>query len=811
MPILDAPAFLVGLGAGLIPSSGEPRLIWLHAVSGALTALAFFSIPATLLAFLRRRKDLRHGWVFDLLALFLVACGLSQAVGVWNLWHADYWLAAIIRAVTAAASIPAAVLLIRQIPWALELPTSRDWIKANADLQSEIRVRRDLEVNLRVRESAYREQAELLDLIHDAVFVRTLDGRILYWNKGAEQLYGWTNEEAKGKISYQLLQTSFPIPPEKVIDSVLRTKRWEGELIHTCRDGTRRNVSSRWVLRDGPGGNSDSVLETNRDITASKIEERKFQSLLESAPDAIVITDQRGIIHLVNAQTESLFGYPRKEMVGQPIEILIPSRFRTDHVSHRRRYGESPRKRSMGAGLDLYGQRKDGTEFPVEVSLSPLETPEGILISSAIRDVTERRRIQEELARANDTLEMRVLERTRELEAANEDILHSHERIELAQKVASVGVFDIDLGTGRGNWSPGMFEIYGLPYTQIEVTRDMWFERLHPDDRDENKRRLDAQVAGAGSVNLEFRICRPDGSVRWVASRAKAFSNPQGKMLRLIGVNADITESKNREEETRRLNAVLEHRVEERTAELRLANKELESFSYSVSHDLRAPLRHMDGFARILKEEFSANLPPDGVRYLDRIVHAANQMGHLVDDLLALSRINRKEFLRRRVPLRQIVEEVRKDLAADLEGRSVEWVIQTLPEADCDPGLAKIAFTNLVSNALKFTRPCPVARIKIGVCSDSEQPEIFIRDNGVGFDSKYADKLFGVFQRLHRDEEFEGTGVGLATVQRIIHRHGGEIRAESRPGEGAAFYFTLGRNAIVRSSEPSPEVQVGRI
>jgi PAS domain S-box-containing protein len=811
LQIFGIPASFVAAHAHAYPSLADHRLTWLHAVSGTLIALACFSIPATLLLFLRKRKDLRHGWVFDLFAIFLVFCGLSQAVGVWNLWHSDHWVGAIIRVITAAISIPVAILVVRQVPWALELPTNRDWIKANADLQSEIQSRRDLEMDLRVRESAYREQAELLDLIHDAVFVRSFDGRILYWNKGAEQLYGWTSDEVKGRISHQLLHTAFPVHPDQVIEEVIRKRRWEGELVHTRRDGSKCVVSSRWVLRDGPAENFGSVLETNRDITLRKQEEQRFQSLLESAPDAIVITEQNGIIQLVNAQAENLFGYPRKEMMGQPIEILIPARFRNDHVSHRRSFGESPRPRAMGAGLDLHGLRKDGSEFPVEVSLSPLETAEGILISSAIRDVTERRRIQEQLARAKDTLEMRVIERTRELEAANEDILHSHERLELAQKVAMIGVFDYNLDVECATWSAGMFEIYGVPDTGQTITREFWQSLMLPESMAIANRKFDEQVETTGIIDIEFQIRRPDGAIRWITSRGKLFPDRTGKKVRLVGVNADITEPKTREEEARSLNVLLECRVEERTAELRVANKELESFSYSVSHDLRAPLRHMDGFARILKEEFSANLPPDGVRYLDRIVHAANQMGHLVDDLLDLSRINRKEFLRRRVALRDLVEEVRKDLAADLEGRSVEWGIETLPEADCDPGLVKIVFTNLISNALKFTRPRPVARIEIGVCSDSEQPEVFIRDNGVGFDSKYADKLFGVFQRLHRDEEFEGTGVGLATVQRIIHRHGGEIRAESRPGEGAVFYFTLGRNSIVRSSEPSSEVQVGRI
>jgi len=227
-------------------------------------------------------------------------------------------------------------------------------------------------------------------------------------------------------------------------------------------------------------------------------------------------------------------------------------------------------------------------------------------------------------------------------------------------------------------------------------------------------------------------------------------------------------------------------------AELEAANRELEAFAYSVSHDLRAPLRRINGFAGILLEDFSAQLDPVAKGYLERVSEAGRHMCQLLDDLLNLSRVTRKELTRRRTDLDSLVREVRDSLQPEIEGREIEWQIGCLPTVECDPGLIKQVFANLLLNAIKYTRPRQRATIQVDQMICDGQPAVFVRDNGVGFDMKYADKLFGVFQRLHRQEDFEGTGVGLATVQRIIHKHGGRVWAEAEPYKGATFYFILG-------------------
>jgi len=263
-------------------------------------------------------------------------------------------------------------------------------------------------------------------------------------------------------------------------------------------------------------------------------------------------------------------------------------------------------------------------------------------------------------------------------------------------------------------------------------------------------------------------------------------------------LNQEIARRRQAQEKIDSLNTELERRLQEVAAtnrELEATNKELEAFTYSVSHDLRSPLRHVDGFSRILVEEFGPKLDPTARRYLERMQKGVRTMAQLVDDLLQLARIGRQEVRRQVTGLSPLVAEVVADLEPETEARRIDWRVAQLPFADCDPALMKQVFANLLSNAVKYTRPRAQAVIEVGALTQNGRPVLYVRDNGVGFSMKYADKLFGVFQRLHRTEDFEGTGVGLATVQRIVHKHGGEVWAEAELDKGATFYFTFGAEA----------------
>jgi PAS domain S-box-containing protein len=317
-------------------------------------------------------------------------------------------------------------------------------------------------------------------------------------------------------------------------------------------------------------------------------------------------------------------------------------------------------------------------------------------------------------------------------------------------------------------------------------------EVIHPSSWKSVQQRL-AQIFHEGKPTpfRERKMVRLDGSIVDVEVAAAPL-NFQGKPAAQAMAH-DITERKRSEEEIRRLNVDLERRVHERTTELETANKELEAFSYSVSHDLRAPLRHIEGFVEILLANKSCGLDTEAAQHLETIADASKKMGRLIDDLLTFSRTARAELNKLKFPFADLVRAAIRDLQHEAADRKVEWSIADLPEVDADPALLRQVMLNLISNALKYTRTRKVARIEIGTKPGAQEDVFFVADNGVGFDPRYAHKLFGVFQRLHRAADFEGTGIGLANVRRIIYRHGGRTWAEAELDKGAKFYFSLPR------------------
>jgi PAS domain S-box-containing protein len=386
---------------------------------------------------------------------------------------------------------------------------------------------------------------------------------------------------------------------------------------------------------------------------------------------------------------------------------------------------------------------------------------------------TVRRRIEGELRQARDKLEIEVAERTQQ--ASLLDLTHDT-------------IFVRDMGDVITYWNRGAQELYG--WTAEEAIGKRAHELLQsvfPAPIEE----IRAELLRSGRWDGELKKTRADGTQLAVASRWSLRRDELGRPAAILETNNDITERQRREQEIRALNEELG----KRTAELEASNKELEAFAYSISHDLRAPLRHMAGFTQLLKKNAASLLNEKSQRYVMMILESAQRMGNLIDDLLAFSRIGRAETYKTMVSLEELVEEALTEVRQDVGERNIVWKVGGLPDWYGDRSMLRLVLVNLISNAVKFTRTRSPAEIEIGcIKQEQDQVVVFIRDNGVGFDMKYVSKLFGVFQRLHPPETFEGTGIGLATVQRIVHRHGGKAWAEGLVDKGATFYFSLSKS-----------------
>ncbi|HEY0863545.1 MAG TPA: PAS domain S-box protein [Lacunisphaera sp.] len=478
----------------------------------------------------------------------------------------------------------------------------------------------------------------------------------------------------------------------------------------------------------------------------------------------VAITDPQGRITYVNDKFCAISQYAREELLGQDHRIINsghhPKEFIRDIWT------------TIGHGRvwkgEIKNRAKDGSFYWVDTTIVPFLNEHGKPRQYvAIRaDITSRKLAEEKLR--TSTKEVLDLKAALD-EHAIVAITDSRGKITFVNdKFCAISKYSREELIGQDH------RIINSTFHPKEFIRGLW------------------TTIGQGRVwHGEIKNRAKDGSFYWVDTTIVPFLSDDGKPRQYIAIRADITERKKAEEAVHQMNAELEKRVAERTAQLETANRELEAFSYSVSHDLRAPLRAVDGFSQAVVEDFGTLLPEEGRRQLQTIRYSAQRMGSLIDDLLTFSRLSRQALAKRPIDTGVLVRTVLHELGSPWPDRHIQVRTAGLPPNRGDPALLKQVWINLLSNALKYTRKRDPAIIEIGCEQRPDGPVYYVRDNGTGFDMKYADKLFGVFQRLHRMEDYEGTGVGLATVQRIIHRHGGRVWAEAAVDQGAAFFFTL--------------------
>jgi len=639
------------------------------------------------------------------------------------------------------------------------------------------------------RQKAQRELREsedrfrtLQDGVKDyAIFMLDERGRVASWSHSAEQIIGYPSEEILGKdfacfYGAAEIESGEPAAHLRVASEEGRFEQ-EGQRL-------RKGGQAFWAsviitaLRD-EGGGLRGFTHVTRDITEKRRAEdavrqsnNRKQAILETALDAILGLDEQGVVQEWNRAAEHLFGYPACEAIGRRMdELIVPAGLRERYGGRLAEYLLTGAGSLLGRPIEMMVQRADGTQFPVEMALTRIPNESPPVYTAFVHDLTARKRVEEDLRKSEERYRM------------------------LVENVEDYAIYLLDAQGRVASWNAGTERLEG--YRPDEIIGQHFSRFFRPEDVRSGLPESELKAAETQGIHRgEGWRLRKDGSRFWAHVVLTALRDTEGNLYGFSKVTRDMTKQKEAEEHIWQLNEGLERRVLERTAQLAAANQELEAFSYSVSHDLRAPLRHIMGFAEILQRNEAGHLEEESGRHLQTIVEAAGRMSRLIDDLLDFSRISTTPMRFVPVDLNQVLTRVVQDLRPDCADRQVQWAIGPLPQVSGDPSLLRQVLFNLLANALKFTRTRNPAHIQVGAVESPEEWTIAIRDNGVGFDMQYASKLFGVFQRLHGADEFEGTGIGLANVRRIIARHGGRTWGEATPGSGATFFITLPKASL---------------
>jgi PAS domain S-box-containing protein len=609
----------------------------------------------------------------------------------------------------------------------------------------------------------------------DIVSMADAQGRVFYFNRAGYDMLGLKpGQPLEGVIREVHPPWAARLVHDEGIPAAMAEGRWLGETAILNAQGDEVPMSQLIMSHRDPDGQIDYLWTILRDISERKTAEAALE--LERTQ----LAQAQAVAH-----------------VGSWTMFLAEKRLMWSDENYRV-LGFEPQ--SVEPSLDAFLSVVHPDDLPMVLAKLDRDTKSKvslvsrfehrIVTSSGVRHVEQRASVEVDshgqVVRMVGTT-MDVTERM----LAEQALREAKDMLEKGEAVSRMGSFAYDSDTGELRWSRQAFATIGLPYSPQPPSIDEYCACIHPDDVERVRASIGRLVAGADVPEVRFRTHPDRGPVRWLRRLFQRIDrSAQGLKPRFIGTLQDITDAVQAEEQLRRVNQELEQRVTERTAQLSQANQELEAFSYTVSHDLKAPLRGIDGYSQLLVEEYGDRLDADGRQFVWRIRHGVQLMGELINDLLEYSRMERRDMAAEPVSLLPLVQQVLDGYEVDIrqQGAQVQLAMESFTLALDREGIA-VVLRNLIGNALKFSRDRQPPRVEIGSRSEAGRRILWVRDNGVGFDMKYHDRMFGIFQRLHRAEEFPGTGVGLALVFKAVQRMGGRVWAESTLGAGATFFL----------------------
>jgi PAS domain S-box-containing protein len=657
-----------------------------------------------------------------------------------------------------------------------------------------ISARKDAEQHLvqmehshRQTEAALRECDEryrlLLDGVHHyAIFMMDPEGKVVSWNAGAERIKGYTAAEIVGRnfSCFFRAEDVAEGKPEELLRLTAANGRHEEQAVRVRKDGSQFLSSLTFTALRDSAGNLRGFSEFSHDLSEEQASEARYRGLLEAAPDAMVVVNQGGEIVLLNVQAEKQFGYSRDELVGQKVKNIIPQGFAERLIADATRSTADALAQQIGMGIVLSGRRKDGSEFPIEIMLSPLESPGGILVTAAIRDISVRKTAEEHLVQMESRY--RGL-----LEAAPDAMVVVNQGGEIV--LVNVQA-EKQFGYSRD-------ELVGQKVKNI--IPQGFAERLIADA---TRSTVDALAQQMG-MGIELSGRRKDGSEFPIEIMLSPLESPEGILV--TAAIRNISARKKSEED----NAELERRVVERTKELAVANRvleesnvELKQFAYVASHDLQSPLRSISGFVELLRLEYQEKLDDQAQDWIRRTVQSVEQMQTLIRDLLSYSRVDARARPFTLIPFSDIVKAALTQLDSSIRDSGAEVTWDPLPSIMGDRSQLVQLMQNLIGNGLNYRGDQP-PRIHISAKRSEAEWTFSVRDNGIGIDPKHHEQIFEIFKRLHDEKEYPGTGIGLAVCRRVVNRHGGRIWVESAPGRGSTFCFTIPEGTELTNAQPT--------